>query len=597
MSGRPGVGKARARGNIEELASGALRVRVYAGIDPVTKKRHNLTEIIAPGPKAWREAEATRERLLREVAEQRNPRTSATVNQLLERYLEQFAGAPNTLDLYRTHLRNHISPCLGHLRVGKLDAETLDAFYGELRRCRTRCNGRPSIDHRAKGPHECTDTCRPHTCRPLAPTTIRHLHYLLSGAYKKAVRWRWVSVNPTAQAEAPAAPKPNPQPPTAAEAARIINESWRDPDWGALVWTAMTTGMRRGELCAARISSIDLTPGRETVWLRTAIRRDPTVGWAEGDLKTHQQRRIALDSETADILRDHIGHCRARASALGVELPPQAFLFSGDIDGVNFPTPDSVTQRYDRMVTRLGIETTLHKLRHYSATELIASGVDPRTVAGRLGHGGGGTTTLKTYTAWVSEADQRAAKGLGAGMPQRPADIDPAVRARHEPRYPYEVVAAGIARKIEQGTLTPTSEVPSAVELAATYGVSLATAKRGLTLAQDWGLLTRIDRNHLRVTPRPIAAETAPAPSAPVENIPSNGAVLLDLVLLRLGAPITRFTSAADPRSVEDLQRLLIDAVRRRGGDVAALAEYEMEVHSAGNPEPIMTFVASRGTV
>jgi hypothetical protein len=37
MSGRPGVGKARARGNIEELASGALRVRVYAGIDPVTK--------------------------------------------------------------------------------------------------------------------------------------------------------------------------------------------------------------------------------------------------------------------------------------------------------------------------------------------------------------------------------------------------------------------------------------------------------------------------------------------------------------------------------------------------------------------------------
>jgi integrase len=36
-------------------------------------------------------------------------------------------------------------------------------------------------------------------------------------------------------------------------------------------------------------------------------------------------------------------------------------------------TPDSVTQRYDRMVTRLGIETTLHKLRHYSATELIAA--------------------------------------------------------------------------------------------------------------------------------------------------------------------------------------------------------------------------------
>jgi hypothetical protein len=38
VTGRPGVGKARARGNIETLRSGALRVRIYAGIDTVTKK-------------------------------------------------------------------------------------------------------------------------------------------------------------------------------------------------------------------------------------------------------------------------------------------------------------------------------------------------------------------------------------------------------------------------------------------------------------------------------------------------------------------------------------------------------------------------------
>jgi hypothetical protein len=36
----------------------------------------------------------------------------------------------------------------------------------------------------------------------------------------------------------------------------------------------------------------------------------------------------------------------------------------------------------------------MHSLRHYSATELIAAGVDVRTVAGRLGHGSGGATTL-----------------------------------------------------------------------------------------------------------------------------------------------------------------------------------------------------------
>lgn len=57
------------------------------------------------------------------------------------------------------------------------------------------------------------------------------MHFILSGAYKRAVRWRWVSVNPIGQAEPLAAPKPNPAPPTSAEAARIINEAWRDPDW------------------------------------------------------------------------------------------------------------------------------------------------------------------------------------------------------------------------------------------------------------------------------------------------------------------------------------------------------------------------------
>jgi hypothetical protein len=130
---------------------------VYAGIDPVTGRRHYLKEIIKVEPKAQSEAEAARSRPLDEVAEKRSPRTSATVDQLLDRYLDQFDGSPTTLDLYRTHVRNHISPCLGHVKVGQLDAETLDSFYGELRRCRRRCSGRRTIEHRVAEPHECTE--------------------------------------------------------------------------------------------------------------------------------------------------------------------------------------------------------------------------------------------------------------------------------------------------------------------------------------------------------------------------------------------------------------------------------------------------------
>jgi integrase len=51
--------------------------------------------------------------------------------------------------------------------------------------------------------------------------------------------------------------------------------------------------------------------------------------------------------------------------------------------------PDTMTQRYDRLAKRLGIDSHLHALRHYSATELIAAGrcgVERSTLApcGRL---------------------------------------------------------------------------------------------------------------------------------------------------------------------------------------------------------------------
>ncbi|MEU4393204.1 hypothetical protein [Kribbella sp. NPDC023855] len=48
---------------------------MYAGLDPVTKRRIDLEEIIPPCPKQAREAERARTRLLNEVDERRNPKT------------------------------------------------------------------------------------------------------------------------------------------------------------------------------------------------------------------------------------------------------------------------------------------------------------------------------------------------------------------------------------------------------------------------------------------------------------------------------------------------------------------------------------------
>jgi hypothetical protein len=47
-----------------------------------------------------------------------------------------------------------------------------------------------------------------------------------------------------------------------------------------------------------------------------------------GDLKTHQQRLIALDAASVAVLREHIERCQTRAVALGFTVPLDAFLFS-----------------------------------------------------------------------------------------------------------------------------------------------------------------------------------------------------------------------------------------------------------------------------
>lgn len=454
----------RATGQVEVLPSGSIRVRVYAGIDPVTKKRHYLDETVPAGPNAEKLAEKLKIKFLNQVHEKRNPRTKATVNQLLDRYFAEADLEFNTADTYRGYAEKHIRPLLGDQKVGSLDAGVMKSLYVELRRCREHCKKtRALIDHRTPRDHECDDRCRPHQCRGLAPSTVRQIHFILHGALREAIVWNWVATNPIATATPPPAPKSNPRPPSPKQAARIVNEAFKDPDWGTLVWLTMVTGQRRGELCGIRWAHVDLDVA--TLHLEKAIGQRGAKKW-EKDTKAHQDRWITLDPGTIELLREHQSRCESRAAALGLELSEDAYVFSLSPDGSTHLVPDSVSQRYSKLAERLKIKTTIHKLRHYSATELIAGGVDIRTVAGRLGHGGGGTTTLRAYTAFVSLADQRAAGSLATRMPPRPSTATPPTALPDfTPTSPYEVVAAALRVQIASGELRAGLPLPRSSRL------------------------------------------------------------------------------------------------------------------------------------
>lgn len=52
---------------------------MYAGSDPITGGRYELTEIVPAGPAAAREAQKVLNKLVHQVDQRRHPKTNATV--------------------------------------------------------------------------------------------------------------------------------------------------------------------------------------------------------------------------------------------------------------------------------------------------------------------------------------------------------------------------------------------------------------------------------------------------------------------------------------------------------------------------------------
>ena len=178
-----------------------------------------------------------------------------------------------------------------------------------------------------------------------------------------------------------------------------------DEEFGLYLWTAITTGARRGEVSALRENRFDFAGQQVRVSATYIVKQGNRIEKAPKD---GEGRVLSLDLLTCELLRERFRRRRADAQALGVQVPEDAFAFSPDPAGREPWNPDTMTHRYRRYARRVGIASSLKELRHYSATQLLAAGTDLNTVAGRLGHAEG-STTLKFYAQFTRPADQRAA--------------------------------------------------------------------------------------------------------------------------------------------------------------------------------------------
>ena len=192
--------------------------------------------------------------------------------------------------------------------------------------------------------------------------------------------------------------------------AKVIAEARaRSAALGLYLWLVVVTGVRRGELCGLQIRDVDLDRGLVHVAFNYVVRGGQRV---RKDTKTHQDRWLAIDPDTCTLIATYLDEIGAELAEVGVALRDDAYLFSNDPAHFRPWNPDWATHKVAVAAAAAGVKLDIKGGRHYTASQLLAGGFDLRNTAARLGHSGGGATTLRHYADPVPEVDRRAAAYL-----------------------------------------------------------------------------------------------------------------------------------------------------------------------------------------
>ena len=193
---------------------------------------------------------------------------------------------------------------------------------------------------------------------------------------------------------------------------------------GLAIELALTTGMRRGEVCALRWSDVG-DDGTVTV--------SHALGNGEGGLylkepKTGSSARtIPLTAHTAAILKAKRADSRRVLAEMGVPAGDPFVLGTQEPESRPY-NPTQLGKDFSAFCKMNGFRCTFHDLRHTFATMMIANGCDVRTVASYLSHASV-SMTLDTYADVDPEAKRAA-----VGKVDESFDLDMSSPALWEPQ-------------------------------------------------------------------------------------------------------------------------------------------------------------------
>ncbi len=362
------------KGNLERRGKTSWRFRFEVSANPRVTKRGTR-----------KQAEEAAAKIVANYSSGQYVDPSAlTIADFTAKWLSSWAVMNHSNKTYERNeglLRLHVLPVIGNIAIQRLTALNLQSLYAGM-------SG--------------------------APRTKLHAHRLLHRMLGHAVQWNIVAQNVAERVDAPSVEDAEVQILTEAEIQRML-ETLRDRTLYPIVFTALGTGLRRGELLALRWKDLNLDAA--TLRVEQSLEQTKRAGLRFKPPKTKYGRRsIALPASVVAELRAHWKATLERRLLLGQGKADDDALVFATWDG-NTRSPNALTKEWRRAVHAAKLKASFHSLRHTHASKLIAAGIDVLSISRRLGHSSP-AFTLKVYGHLFKPDDRAAAaiEGLLGGV-------------------------------------------------------------------------------------------------------------------------------------------------------------------------------------
>lgn len=231
-----------------------------------------------------------------------------------------------------------------------------------------------------------------HMSTTLAPTTVKMRHNYVAMGFKAAVRDKLIRESPCDGVKLPKVPKAEARMmiPSVGQVAAAVEQA-PDPTFRGFIGVCAYAGLRLGEAAGLQVGDVDFL--RREVRVRRQVQGNTRDTSKVVPPKAGSARTVPVDDRLLELLSVQAGY------AWGED----GWLFGlGDL-----LNRGSAGHQWRQTRALVGMEAfTLHDLRHYYASGLIAAGCDVVTVQTVLGHSSP-AITLDVYSHLWPQADDK----------------------------------------------------------------------------------------------------------------------------------------------------------------------------------------------